>query len=241
MKILAFDSSSKALSVAVVADGILLGEVTLNLKKNHSTTLMTSIDFLMAQVGLEAKELDRIAVAQGPGSYTGLRLSATVGKTLAFSLNKELVGLSSLLAIANRVQDDEAYVLPIIDARRGNAYAALYKNGQQIIADQHCNFSEFLADLSEKVSSFEQIIFTGETDNFVEAIQNAGFSEEQIISDSLEKLPSAYEIAKIAEKLAPENVHAFVPNYLKKVEAEEKWLESHEKAENTPDDYVQRV
>ena len=136
MKILAFDSSSKALSVAVVADGILLGEVTLNLKKNHSTTLMTSIDFLMAQVGLEAKELDRIAVAQGPGSYTGLRLSATVGKTLAFSLNKELVGLSSLLAIANRVQDKNAYVLPIIDARRGNAYAALYKNGQQIIADQ---------------------------------------------------------------------------------------------------------
>ena len=108
MKILAFDSSSKALSVAVVADGILLGEVTLNLKKNHSTTLMTSIDFLMAQVGLEAKELDRIAVAQGPGSYTGLRLSATVGKTLAFSLNKELVGLSSLLAIANRVQDKNA-------------------------------------------------------------------------------------------------------------------------------------
>jgi len=241
MKILAFDSSSKALSVAVVADGILLGEVTLNLKKNHSTTLMTSIAFLMAQVGLEAKELDRIAVAQGPGSYTGLRLSATVGKTLAFSLNKELVGLSSLLAIANRVQDKNAYVLPIIDARRGNAYAALYKNDQQIIADQHCNFSEFLADLSEKVSSFEQIIFTGETDNFVEAIQNAGFSEEQIISDSLEKLPSAYEIAKIAEKLTPENVHAFVPNYLKKVEAEEKWLESHEKAENTPDDYVQRV
>ena len=106
----------------MVADGILLGEVTLNLKKNHSTTLMTSIDFLMAQVGLEAKELDRIAVAQGPGSYTGLRLSATVGKTLAFSLNKELVGLSSLLAIANRVQDKNAYVLPIIDARRGNAY-----------------------------------------------------------------------------------------------------------------------
>ncbi len=66
MKILAFDSSSKALSVAVVADGILLGEVTLNLKKNHSTTLMTSIDFLMAQVGLEAKELDRIAGSTRP-------------------------------------------------------------------------------------------------------------------------------------------------------------------------------
>lgn len=241
MNILAFDSSSKALSVALLTDGLLLGEVTLNLKKNHSTTLMTTIDFLMAQVGMEAKDLDRIAVAQGPGSYTGLRLAATVGKTLAFSLNKELVGLSSLLAIANRVQDDEAYVLPIIDARRGNAYAALYKNGQQIIADQHCNFSEFLADLSEKFSDFSKVIFTGESENFVDAIQNAGFSKEQIIAESLEKLSSAYEIAKIAENLVPENVHAFVPKYLKKVEAEEKWLESHEKAENTPDDYVQRV
>ncbi|MDU3958576.1 MAG: tRNA (adenosine(37)-N6)-threonylcarbamoyltransferase complex dimerization subunit type 1 TsaB, partial [Lactococcus lactis] len=63
MNILAFDSSSKALSVALLTDGLLLGEVTLNLKKNHSTTLMTTIDFLMAQVGMEAKDLDRIAVA----------------------------------------------------------------------------------------------------------------------------------------------------------------------------------
>ena len=61
MNILAFDSSSKALSVALLTDGLLLGEVTLNLKKNHSTTLMTTIDFLMAQVGMEAKDLDRIA------------------------------------------------------------------------------------------------------------------------------------------------------------------------------------
>ena len=73
MKILAFDSSSKALSVALVDNDVLLGEITLNLKKNHSTTLMTSVDFLMHQSAVEASELDRIVVAQGPGSYTGLR------------------------------------------------------------------------------------------------------------------------------------------------------------------------
>lgn len=241
MKILAFDSSSKALSVALVADGVLLGELTLNLKKNHSITLMTTIDFLLAQAGLEPSALDRIAVAQGPGSYTGLRLAATVGKTLAFSLNKELVGLSSLLAIACRVQDKEAFVVPVLDARRGNAYAAVYQGGQQIIADQHCNFSEFLVDLSEKVTTFDQVIFTGETENFVAEIEAAGFSSRQIVTDSLTKLPSAYELAKLAQDLVAENVHAFVPKYLKKVEAEEKWLETHEKAENTPDDYVQRV
>lgn len=241
MKILAFDSSSKALSVALVAEGVLLGEVNLNLKKNHSTTLMTTIDFLMAQAGLEPKALDRIAVSKGPGSYTGLRLAATVGKTLAYTLNKELVGVSSLLAIASRVKQPKSFVVPVMDARRGNAYAALYQDGKVIIQDQHCLFSEFLTDLSEKVNLFDQVIFTGETENFIKEIEAAGFESGQILTDSLQKLPSAYEIAKIAEKLIPENIHGFVPNYLKKVEAEEKWLETHEEAENATDDYVQRV
>lgn len=241
MNILALDSSSKALSVALVADGNVLGELTLNSKKNHSTTLMTSIDFLLAQAGIEPTALDRIAVAKGPGSYTGLRLAATVGKTLAFSLDKELVGVSSLLAIAKRWQDPQAFVVPLLDARRGNAYAAVYKNGEQIVADQHCVFSEFLVDLAAKVNDFSRVIFTGETENFIKDIERAGFDQSQIVADSLTKLPSAYQIARIGERLEAENVHSFVPNYLKKVEAEEKWLETHEKDENAADDYVQRV
>ena len=241
MNILALDSSSKALSVALVADGNVLGELTLNSKKNHSTTLMTSIDFLLAQAGIEPTALDRIVVAKGPGSYTGLRLAATVGKTLAFSLDKELVGVSSLLAIAKRWQDPQAFVVPLLDARRGNAYAAVYKNGEQIVADQHCVFSEFLVDLGAKVNDFSRVIFTGETENFIKDIERAGFDQSQIVTDSLTKLPSAYQIARIGERLEAENVHSFVPNYLKKVEAEEKWLETHEKDENAADDYVQRV
>lgn len=236
MKILAFDSSSKALSVALVDKDILLGEITLNLKKNHSTTLMTSIDFLMQQSAVEAKELDRIVVAQGPGSYTGLRLAATVGKTLAYSLNKEIVGVSSLLSIAKRLHTDKA-IVPVMDARRGNAYAALYQGDQEVIAGQHCLFREFL----EKLDKREPVIFTGETENFIADIEAAGFESFEIIKDSQKKLPSAYQMALFGAKLEPVAVHGFAPNYLKKVEAEEKWLETHEEAENAADRYVQRI
>ncbi|WP_374285754.1 tRNA (adenosine(37)-N6)-threonylcarbamoyltransferase complex dimerization subunit type 1 TsaB [Lactococcus sp.] len=241
MKLLALDSSSKALSVALVAEDVILGEITLNLKKNHSTTLMTAIDFLIDQSDLEATDLDRIVVAQGPGSYTGLRLAATVGKTSAYALNKEIVGVSSLLSIASRLEADHKFVVPVMDARRGNAYAAVYQDQKVIVADQHCIFSEFLADLSKKVTAFDQVVFTGETTNFVEEIKAAGFKEEQIVTDSLSVLPSAYALAKIGETLQPVAVHGFAPKYLKKVEAEEKWLETHEEAENAASGYVQRI
>ncbi|MBD5822876.1 tRNA (adenosine(37)-N6)-threonylcarbamoyltransferase complex dimerization subunit type 1 TsaB [Lactococcus petauri] len=236
MKILAFDSSSKALSVAFVDNDVLLGEITLNLKKNHSTTLMTSVDFLMHQSAVEASELDRIVVAQGPGSYTGLRLAATVGKTLAYSLNKDIVGVSSLFAIARRLKTDRA-VVPVMDARRGNAYAALYQEDKEVVIGQHCVFRDFLANLDKNLP----LVFTGETENFVADIEAAGFTNFEIIEDSLDKLPSAYQIALFGKNLKPVAVHGFAPNYLKKVEAEEKWLETHEESENATGEYVQRI
>ena len=89
MKLLAFDTSSQALSVALTEDDNLLGKIDLNIKKNHSITLMPAIDFLMTHVGIKPEELDRIAVAQGPGSYTGLRIAVTTAKTLASTLKKK--------------------------------------------------------------------------------------------------------------------------------------------------------
>ena len=86
MKLLAFDTSSKALSVAILEDEALLAETTLTIKKNHSITLMPVIDFLMQQVDLTPKDLDRIVVAEGPGSYTGLRIAVATAKTLAHTL-----------------------------------------------------------------------------------------------------------------------------------------------------------
>ncbi|GBG96108.1 tRNA (adenosine(37)-N6)-threonylcarbamoyltransferase complex dimerization subunit type 1 TsaB [Lactococcus termiticola] len=241
MKILAFDSSSKALAIAVTEDGKLLGEIRLNLKKNHSTTLMTSIDFLLAQMDMEGSDIDRIAVAKGPGSYTGLRLAVTVAKTLAWSMDKELVGMSSLFAIAGGLKTD-GLVVPVIDARRGNAYAGLYDGANALMPDQHCKFSDFLAELKEAYPD-QKLVFTGETAGFKADILEAGFEDDQIITDSEAVLPSAYALARLAETAeVVDNIHAFAPDYLKKVEAEEKWLEAHDKQDpNEAQDYVQRL
>ena len=150
MKLLAFDTSSKALSVAILEDETLLAETTLTIKKNHSITLMPVIDFLMQQIDLTPKDLDRIVVAEGPGSYTGLRIAVATAKTLAHTLGIELVGVSSLLAL---VPDDlEGLVVPVMDARRNNVYAGFYQEDQLVAPEGHFPFEEVLEQVQRRVS-----------------------------------------------------------------------------------------
>ena len=142
MKILAFDTSSTALSVALLEDENLVAEATVTVKKNHSISLMPTIDFLVAQVSWQPADLDRVVVAQGPGSYTGLRVAVATAKTLAYALNIDLVGVSSLQALMDHSAD--GVVIPIMDARRNNVYVGFYENGQAIIPDRHAAFTDVL-------------------------------------------------------------------------------------------------
>ena len=229
MKVLAFDTSSKALSVAILDGKNLLADVTVNIKKNHSITLMPAIDFLMASVDLQPSDLERIVVAQGPGSYTGLRVAVATAKTLAYTLNIELVGVSSLYALA-AAADLDGLVVPIMDARRNNVYAGFYKNGQSVKADQHMSFIAVL----EAVKAEAKVMFVGEVDNFRDQIEEA--LPQAVI---LPVLPSAYAIGKYGQGLEPVGVDSFVPNYLKRVEAEENWLKTHK--EDSTADYVKRI
>ena len=141
MKVLAFDTSSKALSLAILEDKQVLAETTINIKKNHSITLMPAIDFLMASLDWAPKDLDRIVVAEGPGSYTGLRIAVATAKTLAHTLNIELVGMSSLLALVPCQQ--EGLFVPLMDARRNNVYA-----GNLLFAKLEQRQSKFLWKLT---------------------------------------------------------------------------------------------
>lgn len=229
MKVLAFDTSSKALSVAILDGENLLADVTVNIKKNHSINLMPAIDFLMASVDLQPSDLERIVVAQGPGSYTGLRVAVATAKTLAYTLNIELVGVSSLYALA-AAADLDGLVVPIMDARRNNVYAGFYKNGQSVKADQHMSFIAVL----EAVKAEAKVMFVGEVDNFRDQIEEA--LPQAVI---LPVLPSAYAIGKYGQGLEPVGVDSFVPNYLKRVEAEENWLKTHK--EDSTADYVKRI
>ncbi len=235
MKLLAFDTSSQALSVALTEDDNLLGKIDLNIKKNHSLTLMPAIDFLMTNAGLQPEDLDRIAVAQGPGSYTGLRIAVTTAKTLASTLNIDLVGVSSLAAIAANV-DVAGKVVPLIDARRQNVYAGIYENGLSVSQEQHIELDK----LMETLKTEETLIFTGELANFRELIAQT-LPQAKFVENAERRLPNAYQIARLGAGYEPVNVDTFVPEYLKKVEAEEKWLETHAEDQGNDTHYIHKI
>lgn len=229
MKILAFDTSSQALSVALLEGQDLIAEMALTVKKNHSISLMPTIDFLMGQAGWVPADLDRIVVAQGPGSYTGLRVAVATAKTLAYSLSIDLVGVSSLLALASIQQT--GVVIPIMDARRNNVYVGFYdQEGQPLLAEKHAAMPEVL----EAAKAYDKVTFVGEVEPFRQQIAQA-LPEAAIVAT----LPSAYAIGQLGQTLPSQDVDAFVPNYLKRVEAEENWLKDHD--ETGRDHYVKRV
>ena len=227
MKIAAFDTSSKALTLAILEDETLLAQMTLNIKKNHSITLMPAIDFLTNSLDMKPTDLDRIVVAQGPGSYTGLRIAVATAKTLVHTLNIELVGMSSLLALVPYQQ--EGLFIPLMDARRNNVYAGFYENAKPVMPEAHLSFEEVL----EKVKGASQVTFVGEVGPFVEQIQ-----EHLPRTDYKETLPNAANLALWAWDKEAESLHDFVPNYLKRVEAEENWLKNHTESGES---YIKRL
>lgn len=227
MKVLAFDTSSKALSLAILEDKQVLAETMINIKKNHSITLMPAIDFLMASLDWTPKDLDRIVVAEGPGSYTGLRIAVATAKTLAHTLNIELVGMSSLLALVPYQQ--EGLFVPLMDARRNNVYAGFYENAKPVMPEAHLSFAEVL----EKVTDAEQVTFVGEVGAFVEQIQ-----EHLPQANYQETLPNAANLVLWAWDKKADSLHDFVPNYLKRVEAEENWLKNHTESGES---YIKRL
>ena len=227
MKVLAFDTSSKALSLAILEDKQVLAETTINIKKNHSITLMPAIDFLMASLDWTPKDLDRIVVAEGPGSYTGLRIAVATAKTLAHTLNIELVGMSSLLALVPYQQ--EGLFVPLMDARRNNVYAGFYENAKPVMPEAHLPFERVI----ELIEGASQVTFVGEVGPFVEQIQ-----EHLPRTNFKETLPNAANLALWAWDKEADSLHDFVPNYLKRVEAEENWLKNHTESGKS---YIKRL
>lgn len=229
MKVLAFDSSSRALSVALLENKELIAQTTINIKKNHSVTLMTTIDFLMASVDWVPTDLECVVVAKGPGSYTGLRVAVATAKMLAYSLKIDLKGVSSLYALAAPVKE-KGLIVPLMDARRQNVYVGFYEDGKSIRESEHLPLEKVL----QFASSYTQVTFVGESAVFTESIKEV-LPQAQIMTT----LPSAYEIGVLGQMLPSESVSIFSPDYLKRVEAEENWLKDHD--EVPQDSYDKRI
>lgn len=124
---LGIDTANIPLSIAIVEDGKVITEENTSAKINHSLRAMPAIEEAFKRVNLTPADIDVIAVAEGPGSYTGVRIGVTIAKTLAWTLKKPLVGVSSLKALAMNGLFFNGLVCPLIDARRNHVYAGLLK------------------------------------------------------------------------------------------------------------------
>ena len=138
MKILGIDSSGMVASVAIVSDNVVIAEYTMNHKKTHSETLLPMIDEIVKTSEMKLEELDAIAIASGPGSFTGLRIGAATAKGLAMAIDKPIVPVKTCEGLAFNMWGAEGLVCPIIDARRNQVYTGLYQvqGNVDVVMDQ---------------------------------------------------------------------------------------------------------
>lgn len=223
---LGIETANSPLSVAVVKDGKVVTEVIQNIKLTHSAGAMPAVEAILAKAGIKPAEVDAIGVSEGPGSYTGVRIGVTLAKTLAWTLQKPLVGVSSLKALAANAALYGGLICPIFDARRSNVYTAVYKGTQldEVIEDYHDHIEGLLARLKDLK---EPILFVGvDVDNFWDKIIEV-LGDQAIRAPFSYDLPRASEVIRLAgEKELPsiEATHHFVPQYKRIAEAEATWL-----------------
>lgn len=244
MVTLAIDTSAIPLSVAVIEEGQPLATIQTSRQKNHSVTLMPAIAEALKLAQVEIEDVDQFIVAAGPGSYTGVRIAVTTAKTLAWTLNKPIYSVSSLaaLSLAWR-QNEDALVVPLIDARRNHFFAGCYQWSnnklQQVAADAYLDRTEIVAQI--KKSGVQKVLFGGQ----VVAEQQAFFVEQLPeltchFANGTETLPLAGEFELLIQDQQPvADLDHFVPIYLRKTEAEVNWLAQHPHEES--DHYVEQV
>lgn len=158
MRILALDSSGLVASVAVVEDGAMddqvIAEYTVNYKKTHSQTLLPMLDEIVKMTELDLGTVDAIAVAGGPGSFTGLRIGSATAKGLGLALKKPLIHIPTLEGLAYNLCGSTDIVCPIMDARRGQVYTGIYEfdgNEIRVLEDQ---MAVKIEELGEKLKPY---------------------------------------------------------------------------------------
>lgn len=163
MKILALDSSGLVASVAVVEDDNLVGEYTVNYKKTHSQTLLPMLDAVAGMIELDLETVDAVAVAKGPGSFTGLRIGSATAKGLGLALEKPIVEVPTVDGLAYNLWGAKDLVCPLMDARRNQTYTGIYafEDGEMQVLEQQCAVD--ISKIVEKINALQRpVVFLGD-------------------------------------------------------------------------------
>ena len=163
MKLLALDSSGLVASVAILDGETLVAEYTLNYKKTHSQTLLPMLDEIVKMTQTELSEVDAIAVAAGPGSFTGLRIGSATAKGLGLALNKPIISVPTLEGIACNFYGTDALICPMMDARRKQVYTGIYRFEEHQLMTLKEQWAAPIEELLEELNQRgEMVTFLGD-------------------------------------------------------------------------------
>lgn len=236
MIVLGMNTSTLEGSVALVGEKGLIGEYMLSAGRTHSESLIPTIDFLLRECGLDLPSLSGIAVALGPGSFTGLRIGLATAKGLAMASSIPLLGIPTLEAMARNLPFCSYAICPLISARKGQAYWALYR----FDGDRMVRLQQEAVSTPEEIARFirEKTVFVGDgAAEFWSRFQEA-LGEKAILGPSYVRITRASTVAEMGlERLRrgeQDDPGRLLPIYVRRSEAEIKWGIEIEREEADP-------
>ncbi|HLR80986.1 MAG TPA: tRNA (adenosine(37)-N6)-threonylcarbamoyltransferase complex dimerization subunit type 1 TsaB [Bacillota bacterium] len=233
MYILAIDTSTHTLGVAIMKDSRVIGEIVTHLKKNHSVRLMPAIDQLMKEVKVIPEDLTKIVVAKGPGSYTGVRIGLTTAKTMAWALDIPIIGVSSLEVLAYQGRFYNSLICPFFDARRGMVFTGLYQWDDQqmipVVDEQNLLMNDWLQFLAKK--NQEILFLSPHMEPYYEMIKEY-LGNDCLIPEETYHISKPSHLALAGKKKEADHPYTLTPNYLRLAEAEANWLKLQKEQRN---------
>lgn len=228
--LLAIDTSSLVLSCALAEKDRIVAEWTVQKKLTHSEQLIPHMNLMLKEAGVAKSEVTALAVSVGPGSFTGLRIGLATAKIAAYIWKVPLVGVDTLEALAWNMAGSQAYILPLMDAQRGNVYTALYGAYSEMWKEAPEGVAPIDDVIDAAVRHGGPIIAVGEcADKYREQLTEAGI----LLAPPQNRCARAGSVAMAAlqklEKGSGDDPLTLLPNYIRRSEAEVLWEKSHGK------------
>lgn len=229
MQVLGIDTSTLVCSVAVVTPERMLAEYNLQVKKTHSERLLPLIAAMLRDIGLTPGDLSGVAVAVGPGSFTGLRIGVVTARALGQALHLPLVGISTLAGLAAQFPHFPGLISPILDARRNQVYNAVFRPGEgleRVTEDRALSLSELMLELAVYG---RPVLFSGDGVPVHRDAITAALGKQACFMPVEAGLNRASTVARLGldELTAGQGLsyRELVPQYIRRTEAERKYQE----------------
>ena len=211
MLILGIDTSTKICTCSIFdSENGVIAETSLSVKKNHSNIVMPIIDNLFKISDLNINDIDKIVVAIGPGSFTGVRIALGIAKGLAMALNKPLIAVNELDILEAIASGNENEIIPLIDARKERVY---YKYQNKYVDD-------YLINLISNFDKNKKYIFVGDGAINYKNILKDNLGENAIILPMYNSFPRASILCELALNKEEANIYTLEPEYISKSRAE---------------------